>query len=361
MVAVQAMVVDPSRTSSVAGTGAFPVPGRAYARGWVARRVSYDPPIGSAASDDHGTVPGRFAVDCHPTFTMVVTARSAAGPVAAVLRSALHSGHDGLHVEFADDAGREFVVFRPHGDRHRLIDLETAATLPMPMLGEYGVVGAPADPVVRAARVEVIAWLAAADQTELWKAASMMQRVRDAIYGSVEHDTPTSLSHELDVDHRRGARRFRLLSRDRPETAHRSIADQLTDAAAATWGTVAGDVRFDDALAMRPAIEACARIGSRLRALSAVSCTPAAATEVSYRDLAEALIDVVLVDPAVRTPHVVELPGEALVPEVWSLVLDHLVAAADERQVIVVTADRNTADWGRLEAHARRAAVVEIG
>jgi hypothetical protein len=43
-----------------------------------------------------------------------------------------------------------------------------------------------------------------------------------------------------------------------------------------------------------------------------------------------------------------------------SLILEALSDLTASRQVVVITSDESTADWGRLETHARRARFVDL-
>jgi hypothetical protein len=43
-----------------------------------------------------------------------------------------------------------------------------------------------------------------------------------------------------------------------------------------------------------------------------------------------------------------------------SLILETLSELTASRQVVIVTSDEHTADWGRLETHARRARFVDL-
>ncbi len=376
MVAVQVtgydggVLVDHGDRLTDAGTARRPSAGR----GWTFRRVSVDPgptTLGAGAPPEDGSaVATRFVVEFDGRFTMVVAVRGAASMTATLLRQALHGGAAGVHVEFSDADGRELVVFRPHGAAHRLLDLDAPldgdAEPPLSKLGEYAPIGNRLDPDTRDARVDTVAWLAGKDPAELWHAASVVQRARVALASSAEQagrdpNGELTVGDETGPDAVAPSRRFRLLGRTRSATPHRSIAAQLADAADANWRSIAGDAEVDDALALRTVIEACHHIGARLRALSAVACEGRDAVTVTSRELAEALVDL-LPSTGSNAPHVVTLPGAGLVPEVWSLVLDQLVSAAvdDGRQVVVVTDDRAMADWGRLEAHARRATLVEL-
>jgi hypothetical protein len=295
----------------------------------------------------------RLTVDVHPTLTVLVVRRGLERLVERVLHAALRSDEPGVHVELVDDTGRELLLFRPYGARSRVVDLETGSEVD-------GFLSAGADldvdlttsPVSSA---DAVARLSAVDQSALWEAADRLSEASREGARVLER-VETGPSGPRFPFGRRAARERKA------GRSTRTVTDALVllEEAGARWRSLAGDVTLHQALTLRPAVEACARTRSRTAALTtmaAVGAEPVMAP--GDIDEAAAVVATVLADTP-RLPQVLALAAGDEAPHGLSLTLDLLPAVLADRQLLVVTSSPEVADWARLEAHAGRAAAVDL-
>lgn len=126
----------------------------------------------------------------HPRLTVVAGAgRLEREALVNELIGSLGAGRSGIHVEVCTTSGSRLAVFRPEGDRHRVVDVERAADVTssyasgdgtIDLLADSGLTAADARRAMRlrgadlaaaSREEEVIAALAHADQDRLWQLA----------------------------------------------------------------------------------------------------------------------------------------------------------------------------------------------
>ena len=306
----------------------------------------------------------QLVTDVHPNLTVVVVPSGQVERAQRLLSAALGGAEPGVHVELTDGLGRNLLLFRPHGGRSRVLDLDTQLEALPPVLARTSTedrwtptipepCGMPA--------AEVVLQLSAVHQATLWDAAARLVEALDRDPAEAER-APEGRDGTPD---RRGARR-RARRTGLGRRAHRGRdvrPDASADAALAAWRAVAGDVSLDAALGLRGAIEACAVARSRTVALAAVSPRPSAtdvpgASHVPAEPAPVAVVAEVLATvfrEPVDTPQTLILPPCSGAGAGIQLLLDVLPDLLGARQVLVVTCDGDVADWGRLEALAGRA------
>ena len=306
----------------------------------------------------------QLVTDIHPNLTVVVVPSGQVERAQWLLSVALGGAEPGVHVELTDGLGRNLLLFRPHGGRSRVLDLDTQLEALPPVLARTstGDCWTPTIPEpCGMPDAEVVMQLSAVHQPTLWDTATRLAEALDRDPADAER-TPEGRDQAFD---RRGARR-RARRTGLGRRAHRGRdvrQDPTADAALAAWRTVAGDVPLDAALALRGAIEACAVARSRTVALAAVSPRPSAtdapaASDVPAEPAPVAVVAEVLATvfrEPVDTPQTLVLPPCSGAGAGIQLLLDVLPDLLGARQVLVVTCDGDVADWGRLEALAGRA------
>jgi hypothetical protein len=295
----------------------------------------------------------RMAVDVHPTLTVLVVRRGTEAAVERVVATALRSDEPGVHVELSDGGDRNLLLFRPHGARGRVVDLDTQAEVdgfpPAELDLELDLATSPVS------SAEAVARLSAVDQGDLWQAADQLS------------DASREGARVLErVESGSGGHRFlfgRRANRERKAgNSTRTVTDALVllEEAGARWRTLAGDVTLHQALTLRPAIEACARTRSRTAALTTMARAGSEPVMAPGDiDQAAAVVATVLADTP-RLPQVLTLPAGDDPPHGLHLTLDLLPAVLADRQLIMVTSSPEVADWARLEAHAGRAAAIDL-
>lgn len=132
-----------------------------------------------------------FTLDLHPRLTVVAGAgQLERDGLVGELLTALGPGRPGAHVEFTTDAGDRLALFRPHGDRPRVVDVERSLDVTHRWTDSRGTL----DPLSRAGLTpsaarrllritaadlqassrhdELVLRLAQLDQTRLWDVAA---------------------------------------------------------------------------------------------------------------------------------------------------------------------------------------------
>jgi len=288
----------------------------------------------------------EVAFDIHPLVTVVATGADACESTATMLRHAATTDTAGVHLELDDAAGRWLLMFRPHGAPHQIIDLETGEPLEDPSIIDLRMSEPEPDFVDDAG---VVRRLSSLDQKLLWQSAEALVRAeaeRDERFQAVEREG----------DEAPGRSRW---SRQ-PRRLLRRLADSLAevDLALVRWRAQAEDIDVQRALRLRPFIDACARV--RLRSSSLTHMAQDASSDDSHfrPELVADVLVSIMCNP--EHPVVVTFPhGELTTGE--SLVLLDVLAGLDTAgQVIVVTAQDDIIEWGRLEVISRRAAVVDF-
>jgi hypothetical protein len=325
-----------------------------------------------------------------------------------LVQDCLFDSEPGVHAELSDGQGRNLLLFRPHGGRRRVIDLDTQLEALPPrfddgnhldeLLGSDPVTAGPAlaafatAPIPLPAAQAVIS-LSAVDQVELWRDAERLvdaqrhanePRAADALPSDPDASPVATAAGSTGADDGRplegarpgpvtkargGARKHRR--RSRLARSHRAARGRLNapgalDGAQAAWRAVAGEVPVEQACALRPAIEVCAGARSRTVALAAVSSAPLGPnpaddgpeTEpvggpVVLKVVADVLAAVL--DDSANLPQALVLPPPHADPAGLQLLLDVLPDLLTDRQVIAITSDPDVADWAGLEAHAGQA------
>jgi hypothetical protein len=315
------------------------------ARGWQFERLSIDRAI------------ERMAVEFHPQLTLLAVAPERVQSTAATLAQALGDAPSGVHVELRSPEGEQLVVFRPHGGRHRCVSVATGAEVPADRLAELAAVADAAPP-----DVDLIARLATIDQFSLWSAGAAVDVAREAL-ADATRDGAAPASEPAEAQ-RKG--RFRRLGRSKAaEEGGEARARRALETAEAAWSGLVGEITLADARTWQLAVESTARVGGRLHALAAVGAHDGGLTStMTTEQLARVIARVMPAAGPATGPAIVTFPvpddDVELEPVAASLILEALSELTSSRQVVVVTADDGTADWGRLETHARRARFVDL-
>lgn len=137
---------------------------------------------------------GTFALDFHPRLTVIAgVGRAEREGLMAELVGTLGASRTGGHLEWADDQGRHLAVFRPHGARHRVVDVDAgidvsdayrAPTGEIDLLAHEGFDQLTAKRRLRLSGADLaqtsqssatIRRLAGVDPTELWRAADAVR------------------------------------------------------------------------------------------------------------------------------------------------------------------------------------------
>ena len=84
-------------------------------------------------------VGGTFTLDLHPRLSVI----AGLGPperesLISEIIGALGGSRTGVHLELRDATGRHLAVFRPKGERHRVIDVTTAEDVSHEFVGPGG-------------------------------------------------------------------------------------------------------------------------------------------------------------------------------------------------------------------------------
>lgn len=132
-----------------------------------------------------------FTLDLHPRLTVVAGAgQLERDGLIGELLTALGPGRPGAHVEFTTDAGERLALFRPHGDRPRVVDVERSLDVThrwtdsrgmLDPLSRSGLTPSAARRLLRITAAdlhassrhdELVLRLAQLDQTRLWDVAA---------------------------------------------------------------------------------------------------------------------------------------------------------------------------------------------
>ena len=135
-----------------------------------------------------------FALDFHPRLTVVTgVGRAEREGLMSELVGTLSNSRDGGHLEVTDDRGRHLAVFRPHGARHLVVDIDAGTDVSQTYRTPEGAIDLLAvegldqqgakrrmrvtaqDLTTRTQSAELIRRLAACDQGLIWKIAERLQ------------------------------------------------------------------------------------------------------------------------------------------------------------------------------------------
>jgi hypothetical protein len=135
-----------------------------------------------------------FALDFHPRLTVVTgVGRAEREGLMAEIVGTLSDSRAGGHLEVTDDRGRHLAVFRPHGARHLVVDIDAGADVSAGFRTDDGSIDLLAvegldqqtakrrmrvtaqDLTTRTQSAELIRRLAGCDQGLVWKVAERMQ------------------------------------------------------------------------------------------------------------------------------------------------------------------------------------------
>lgn len=318
--------------------------------GWCFQRLSVDLP------DE------RYVVEFHPALTVVAVDGERLGPLRDALNGALSDGPAGTHVELAVTPLGGVVVFRPHGGRHRVVSVADRSEL------DCDVLTALSPPAVPHGDAAIVAALAAVDQQELWEAADALGAARATASAEGAAGPRDDASHGGTSATAGRKPRFRILGRHRGQVADTPDALALAEQA---WARCAAGVGLEEAIAHRPAVEAAVHVMERLRALKTMGAEGNERGPLEELSSVAAAVARVIPTADGDGPVVVTVltadgdgadNGDAAVdePVTGSLVLEALTESGQQRQVIVLTTDAATADWGRMEAHASGAQFVDL-
>lgn len=280
--------------------------------------------------------PGRAVViDLHPRLTIVGAKAGQEARLVELLDHAATGDSEGIHAELIDDTGRELVVFRPRGNRHRVVDVDTGQDLGQPGAWVWAAWSQlPAEVDV----VDMVAHLAARNSEELWLTAQALV------------DEKLSQTSGQPAVVRQPAPRRRLWRR-RPSTAARK------DVLASQWRTLAGTIEPAIALSYRPVVEACAATLRRQGSLASV-----ASSDAPLPPLVAAIAQAAaaLCPRPDRLLSVVAFPPEGIEEDAALAALDVVTGQPlPGGQVVVVSSAAELADWARLETFAGRARWID--
>lgn len=331
------VVLDTVTRRQTPGSRAVPgSPAIASASMWQLQRVAWD------------QGPATFTVDLHSHLTVVRARPEMVDDVVCVLLGAVQTDQPGVHAEIEDGEGRALVVFRPHGAPMRVVDVDSAAQVSRAHLDALTAPGESVGPVGDDADVDLVLRLAAVDQATLWESAAALAATGD---NTLDSSAPSLQRNE------RGPRRG-LWRRRQRDTAPSAAA--MEREAALRWQALAGDVDVRAASARRAAVDSLVRVRARLGALAALGAQDSVDTSYDDAVVARAVCRMVPADGPSSGPHVVALQLSELDGQATSLLLDTLAWLSASRQIVVVSAEDAVAEWVRLEAHARRAALVDL-
>ncbi len=138
-----------------------------------------------------------FTLDLHPGLTVVGgVGQLERDGLVAELCGALGHGRAGVHLEVTSDSGTRFAIFRPHGARHRVIDVDAAVDVTREFSDDDGNIDllsraglsvreakesmrfTAADLVTSRERDEMVRALAQVNQNELWVAAEALRQAQ---------------------------------------------------------------------------------------------------------------------------------------------------------------------------------------
>src|SRR4051794_35907545 len=207
----------------------------------------------------------QLVTDVHPNLTVVVVPTGQVERVQRLLSGGVRGAEPGVPVELTDGQGRNLLLFRPHGGRSRVIDLDTQLEALPPVLAPTSVDDRWTPTIPEPCSVpaaEVVMRLSAVHQPSLWEAAARLAEVLDRDPTDVEGGPD---GRDVVADRRGARRRGRRTGLGRRVHRNRDPRQDATAGAAlVAWRTVAGDIPLDAALRLRGAIEACAVARSRI-------------------------------------------------------------------------------------------------
>ncbi|MDZ7679275.1 MAG: hypothetical protein U5K29_12075 [Acidimicrobiales bacterium] len=146
-----------------------------------------------------------FALDFHPRLTVITgVGRAERDGLMSELVGTLSDNRAGGHLEVTDDRGRHLAVFRPHGARHLVVDIDAGTDVsaayrtPEGSIDLLAVEGLDQQTAKRRMRVtaqdlttrtqsaELIRRLAACDQALIWKIAERLQSTEATLHKMAE-------------------------------------------------------------------------------------------------------------------------------------------------------------------------------
>ena len=146
-----------------------------------------------------------FALDFHPRLTVVTgVGQAERDGLMSELVGTLSNSRAGGHLEVTDDRGRHLAVFRPHGSRHLVVDIDAGTDIssayrtPEGSIDLLAVEGLDQQSAKRRMRVtaqdlttrtqsaELIRRLAACDQGLIWKIAERLQTTESRLHKMAE-------------------------------------------------------------------------------------------------------------------------------------------------------------------------------
>ncbi|MFN0026789.1 MAG: hypothetical protein ACKV2O_06325 [Acidimicrobiales bacterium] len=330
-----------------------PSTGEAPQQGWRLDRVSLP-----AAVESRDAV---LVMAFHPRLTVLQTPEIQA--TAERLAGVFQGPGNGVHVEFTLRDGRSYVLFRPKGARHRLIDIEARQERPvqetLPVLAPLT---RPGRSTSGGAGEAVVDQLCRVDQVVLWTAAQRLQAARANVRRELGPETADAPAPPMlaPAPHRAW---FRRKPKPLTPSSERGPVDELS-MADQYWRLFAGEIEVAAAMAQRARIEAAAGLLIRLGAFAAVgrdpdAGEPPAPAPLEPADVPTAVCALVPENNDAAGPHLVTIPGDAE-PDPASMVLEQLSNLGLDRQLIVVTSAETIIEWARLESHVRRASLLQL-
>lgn len=146
-----------------------------------------------------------FALDFHPRLTVVTgVGQAERDGLMSELVGTLSNSRAGGHLEVTDDRGRHLAVFRPHGSRHLVVDIDAGTDISSAYRTSEGSIDLLAvegldqqtakrrmrvtaqDLTTRTQSAELIRRLAACDQGLIWKIAERLQTTEARLHKMAE-------------------------------------------------------------------------------------------------------------------------------------------------------------------------------
>jgi uncharacterized protein YhaN len=412
-----------------------------------------------------------FALDLHSRVTVVAgVGRLERDGLINELVAAIGTGHPGVHLELASDAGTRYTIYRPVGGAHRVVDIDHEQDVTDSFVGPSGAVNlleragldertarrqmriTEADLATTSTQEEYVLTLAHVEQGRLWDVAWKVKDREDRLNevaeaaGSTAHDAEAFEEverrhrdfEEAQEQHERVRHIWFMVGGitaisvvpaamvaggivaiplmvaaiattvasivfwNRLEAARKREQEALTEAGALSylnfqinrvntlvsidkhrvdlmqaaeyhraavieWKLLAGDIPVDWAIAHRREVrQAATRLRHTIGGVRNPMALTLSETEETTADVADAMLarlremrtlgaggesfPAFLDDPFVNLPSAAK-PG----------LLELLVAASRDQQIIYLTQDPDVAEWARLEALTGELAIVEPG
>jgi hypothetical protein len=295
-------------------------------------------------------------LDFHPRLTVISgVGRLEREGLISELVGSLTSSRAGVLAEVMADAGNRFAIFRPHGARGRVIDIDASADVSDRFADETGAIdllslaGLDERSAKRPLRLtstdlttithhdQIIRRLAALDAPTLWGLAEQVQAAQ-AQLDEAAADSGSS-----------------------PEDAAVVTACSILSMPVVTWLGLVGDIVPDWACEHRDEIE---EASQRMTEVSSITANPLNVEDGDAAALAHALMARLEV---VRTagpggeslPLILDDSLRGIDHNLKASLLELLLHSSNNQQLVFLTEDPDVADWARVEAITGELSILE--